>query len=138
MPEAGLGLLAWISTDRNWPNAGAVGSVVDEAERLGVPPRDGNGFVEDSGGEDDGEVGAAMEADGDFAVRDGDVGGHVDEVAEDEAGLGLVVAAHAACQEAVESGGEDEERHVEVDLESDRGGERVDVEEADGVGQGIF
>ena len=44
---------------------------------------------------------------------------HVDEVAEDQAGLGIVVAAHATCHETVETGGEDGERHVEVDLEAD-------------------
>jgi hypothetical protein len=41
-------------------------------------------------------VGATVEADPDFIVSDGDVGGHVDEVAEDLARLGIVVAAHAA------------------------------------------
>src|ERR1700687_5269917 len=82
--------LAWISTERNWPNAGASGAVVNEAKRAIVPPWDG---------EDDGEVGAAMEAHRDFAVRDGDVGGHVDEVAEDQSRLGLIVAAHAAGHE---------------------------------------
>ena len=91
-----------------------------EAERVAVPPWDGNGFIEDSGGEDDGKMGAAMEAYPDLAVGDGDVGRHVDEVAEDQAGLGVVVAAHAACHETVKTGGEDEERHVEVDLEADR------------------
>ena len=42
--------------------------VLDEAERLSVPPGDGDRFVEDIGGEDDGEVGAAMKAHSDFAV----------------------------------------------------------------------
>ena len=67
----------------------------------------------------DGKVGAAMETQPDFAVRNGDVGRHVDKVAEDQARLGVVVATHAACHETVETGGEDEERHVEVDLEAD-------------------
>ena len=62
---------------------------------------------------------AAMEAHPDFAIGDGDVGRHVDEVAEDQAGEGIVVAAHAAGHEPVETGGEDEEGHVEVDLEAD-------------------
>jgi len=90
-------------TDRNWPNSGARGPVLDEAERLAVPPGDGNRFVEDTGGEDDGEVGATMEAHPDFTVRDGDVGGHVDEVTENEAGLSVVVAAHAAGHETIEA-----------------------------------
>ncbi len=58
--------------------------MLDEAEGIVVPPGDGNRFVEDSGGEDDGQMGAAMEADPDFAIGDGDVGRHVDEVAEDQ------------------------------------------------------
>ena len=95
-------------------------------------------FVEESGGENDGQVSASMEADGDSAVGDVDVGGHVDEVAEDLSGLGVVVSAHAAGDEAIEAAGEDEESHVEVDLEADGGGEGVDVEEADGVGEGVL
>jgi hypothetical protein len=95
--------LAWISTDRNWPNIGACRPVLDEAERIAVPPGDGDRFVEDAGGEDDGEVGATMEAHPDFTLRDGDVGGHIDEVAEDEARLGVVVAAHAAGHETIEA-----------------------------------
>jgi hypothetical protein len=45
-----------------------------------------------------------MEAHPDFSsVRDGDVGGHVDEVAEDEVGMAVVVAAHAAGHETIET-----------------------------------
>ena len=77
--------------------------MLDEAEISAVPPRYRNRFVEDSRGEDDGEVGAAMEAHDDFVVGDGYVGGHVDKVAEDQAGLCIVVAAHAAGEEAVET-----------------------------------
>jgi hypothetical protein len=47
--------------------------------------------------------GATMEARPDFALRDGDVGGHIDQVAEDEARLGVVVAAHAAGHETIET-----------------------------------
>ena len=73
-----------------------------------------------------------MEAHPDFGRCNGDIGGHVDEIAKDLAGLGVVVAAHAAGR------GEDEEGHVEVDFEPDRGGERVDVEEAHGVGECVL
>ena len=61
--------------------------MLDEAEGIAVPPWDGNRFVEDCGGKDDGQMGAAMEAHPDFAIGDGDVGRHVDEVTEDEARL---------------------------------------------------
>jgi hypothetical protein len=60
-----------------------------------------------------------MESQPDFGIGDDDVGGHVDKVAEDLSCLRVVVAAHAACHHTVETGGEDEERHVEVDFESD-------------------
>ena len=62
-----------------------------------------------------------MEADGDLVVGDSDVGGHVDEVAEDLSGLCVVVSAHAFGHDAIEAAGEDEESHVEVDLEADGG-----------------
>ena len=50
-----------------------------------------------------------MEAHPDFGRCNGDIGGHVDEIAKDLAGLGVVVAAHAAGGQAVEGRGEDEE-----------------------------
>ena len=49
-----------------------------QAELTAIPPRDGDGFVDETGGEDDGEVGAAVEANSDFGFGDG--GGQVDEV----------------------------------------------------------
>ena len=42
-----------------------------------------------------------MEAHPDFGRCNGDIGGHVDEIAKDLAGLGVVVAAHAAGGQAV-------------------------------------
>ena len=113
-------------------------ALLDEAEGAAVPPGDGDGFVDEAGGEDDGEMGAAVEAHADLAVGDGDVGGHVDEVAEDLARLSVIVAAHAAGHQAIEAAGDDQQRHVEVDLEADRRGERVDVEEAHRVGERVL
>ena len=49
---------------------------------------------EESGGEDDGEVGTAMERSR-LGIGDDDVGGHVDKVAEDLSRLRVVGAAHA-------------------------------------------
>ena len=83
-------------------------------------------------------MGAAVEADLDLLLLDRHVGRHVDEVAEDLAGLGVGVAAHASGEEAVEAAGDDQEGHVEVDLEADGGGERVHVEEAHGVGERVL
>ena len=45
-----------------------------------------------------------MEAHPDFVFGDGDVGRHVDEVAEDLARLGVSVSAHAACHGAPSAG----------------------------------
>src|SRR5260370_26103282 len=50
-------------------------------------------------------------------------------MAENSPGLGVVVAAHAPGHQPVEGAGEDEERHVEIDFEADRRGERIDVED---------
>src|ERR1700675_140600 len=92
--------LAWISTA--WDEAN-ISALLDEAERTAVPPGDGDGFVDEAGGEDDREVGAAVEAHADLALGDGDVGGHVDEVAEDLARLNIIVAAHAVGHQAIEA-----------------------------------
>jgi len=91
-----------------------------EPQGSAVPPRDFDGFIEQSGGENNGKMGAAMEPHRDFVLGDGDVGRHVDEIAEDLACLGTVIAAHAAGHEAIKPRCEDEQRHVEVDLEADR------------------
>jgi hypothetical protein len=67
-------------------------ALLDQAERAAIPPRDSNGFVDESRGEDDGQVGASVEAYRDFAFGDGDVGRHVDEVTEDLARLSIIDA----------------------------------------------
>src|SRR6202158_6318823 len=95
--------LAWISTARNWPNILAVSGLLNEAERAVVPPRDGDGFVEQSGGKDDGQVGASVGAHRELACRDGDVGRHVDEVTENLARLSVIVSGHAAGRPAIEA-----------------------------------
>jgi hypothetical protein len=77
-------------------------ALLDEAEGLVVPPRNCDGFIEEARCEDDGEMGAAMEAHRDFVLGNGDIGRHVDEIAEDLAGLGIVIAAHAARHAAIE------------------------------------
>ena len=59
---------------------------------------------------------AAVEAYGDFARTDGDIGGHIDQVAEDLSGLSIVVTAHAVRHQAIETAGEYEQGHIEVDL----------------------
>ena len=40
-----------------------------ESETAAVPPRDGDGFVDQTGGEDDGKMGAAVEAHPDLGSR---------------------------------------------------------------------
>ena len=81
----------------------AFSALLDEAERATIPPRDGNGFVDQAGGEDDGQVGSSVEAHRNLGFGDGDVGRHVDEVAEDLTRLSIIVAAHAVCHQAIEA-----------------------------------
>lgn len=83
-------------------------------------------------------MGATVEADGDFLFANANVGGHVDEVAEDLAGLRVSIATHLVRDGAVESAGESEEGHIEVDLQTRCRREGIDVEEAHCVGQGVF
>lgn len=59
-------------------------------EPLARPPRHGDRSLHQAGGEDDGQVGAAVETDFDFLEPGGDIGGHADQIAEDLAGLGVV------------------------------------------------
>ena len=81
----------------------ALRSLLDQAEGAAIPPRDGDGFVDEARGEDDGQVGSSVEAHRDLAFGDGDVGRHVDEVAEDLARLSVIVSAHAAGHQAIEA-----------------------------------
>ena len=93
--------------------------LVDQAERTALPPWHQDGLVDESGGEDHWKMGATVEAHCDLVSGDGDVCRHVDQIAEDTAGLGIIVASHASGHQPVEGAGEDEERHVEINLEAD-------------------
>jgi hypothetical protein len=68
--------------------------LLKEPQGSAVPPRDFDGFIEQPGGENNGKMGTAMESHRDFVPGDGDFGRHVDEIAENLARLGIVVAAH--------------------------------------------
>ena len=72
---------------------------------------------------------AAMKADLDFAFRDCDVGRDVDQIAEDLASLRIGIAAHGFGEDAIEPTGDDEKDHVEIDLESNSGRQRIHVKE---------
>ena len=63
---------------------------------------------------------APMEAHPDFVVGHGDIGRHVDQVTEYLARLRIVIAAHAAGHDAIEARGQDQKRHIEIDLKADR------------------
>jgi hypothetical protein len=102
-PNAKNDALAWISTARDEANISGLSGLLDDAEGTAVPPGDGDGLVDKAGGEDDREMGAAVEAHADLAVGYGDVGGHVDEVAEDLPRLSVIVAAHAVGHQAIEA-----------------------------------
>ena len=65
-------------------------------------------------------MGSAVESNSHFVIGHGDVGRHVDEITEDLARLGIVISTHAASHQAIERLRDDQERHVEIDLEADR------------------
>jgi hypothetical protein len=69
---------------------------------------------------------------------DGGIGWGVDQIAEDLAGLRIGIPAHPLGHESIQTTGDDEQVHVEVDFEPDCRGEGIHVEEADGVGEGVF
>jgi hypothetical protein len=83
-------------------------------------------------------MGAAMEAHRDVVVCDCDIGRHVDQITKDLARLSIIITAHATGHQAIETAGEDEQCHVEIDFEPDRGGQGIAVKEAHGIGEGIF
>ena len=73
-----------------------------------------------------------------FFVRHRDGGREINQIAEDLAGLRVGVAAQALGQQAVEATGQDQQRHVEVNLEADGRGERIQMKEADRVGERVL
>ena len=81
----------------------ALSGLLDQPERAAIPPRDGDGFIDEARGENDGQVGATVEADSNLAFGDGDVGWHVDKVAEDLARLSITVSAHSSGHQAIEA-----------------------------------
>src|SRR5215472_16881911 len=91
----------------------------DQAEGAVIPPRHVDGFIEQAGGEHDWQMGAPVEFNPDFAIRDIDLGRHIDEVAEDLASLSIAVTAHATGHDAIEAAGQHQESHVEIHLKAD-------------------
>jgi hypothetical protein len=57
-----------------------------EVDGLTFPPRDLDRFIKQARGENDGQVGTAVETDFDLVERDGDGGRQIDEIAKDLAG----------------------------------------------------
>ncbi len=89
----------------------------------------------EAGGHEKGVVGAFLETDQDLTFGDGDVSRAVDEVPKQVGGFGGgVTVADAGRQQVVKGARHESELEVTVDLERDRRGERVDVEEFDAVG----
>ena len=60
-----------------------------------------------------------MEVHVDLAPGNRDVGWGVDEIAEDVACLSVRVTTHALGQQTVEAAGDDQQGHIEIDLETD-------------------
>ena len=74
-------------------------------------------MVGESGGDEDGVVGADVEVDGDRGVGGVDGAGGVEEVPPEFVGGGVLVAGELAGEEAVEVPGDDGEGGVEVDVQ---------------------
>jgi hypothetical protein len=64
-------------------------------------------------------MGSPVESNCDFAIRDSDLGWHINEIAEDLAGLSIVVTTHATGHDAIEAARQNQESHVEIHLEAD-------------------
>jgi len=79
-----------------------------------------------------------MKTDLDLLVRDFHVGRNVDQIPEHVPRLGVGIAPHPQGQAAVKAGGDDEKGQVEVHLQADGGRQRVEMEEAVGIGQGVL
>jgi hypothetical protein len=56
------------------------GRLLDKSDLGPFPPRNRNRFIEEIGSKNDREVGAAVEANRDFALADADNGRHVDQI----------------------------------------------------------
>jgi len=80
-----------------------VEELLEEPKGAALPPGHFDRFVEESRGENDREVSSAMEPQRNFVVCDGDVGRHVDQIAEDLACLRVAISAHAPGHEAIET-----------------------------------
>src|SRR5436190_9473387 len=79
-----------------------------------------------------------VESNQNLVFADHDVGGQVDEVTEDLAGLSVSVSPHLGGEQTIQAAGNHQQGHVEVDLEPHGGGKSVHVEEAHRVGEGVL
>ncbi len=104
-----------------------------EAEAQGpvVPPGDGDFEVGEAGVDEDGVVAAQVEGAGDGVRGDVQGAGGVQEVPPDGVGGGAFVAWQLAGEQPVEVAGDDGEGGVQVDVERDAGGQRVEAEAGD-------
>ena len=83
-------------------------------------------------------MGAPRELDGNRLLGDCDTGAGVEEAAEDLSGPGSFIAVEHLGKHAVDSTPEDGQENIEVDVEGHGGGERIEVEEVDGVAQTVL
>ena len=70
------------------------------------PLGNGDRLVEQAGSNNDWQVSPSVEFHVYAAGGDGDVGGHVEQVAEDLASLGVGVASHSPGEETIETAGD--------------------------------
>ena len=67
-----------------------------------------------------GKWGASMKAHRDFVVGNDDIGRHVDQVSEDLAGLSVAVPSHTPGHDTIQAAGQNQKRHVEIHLKTNR------------------
>jgi len=80
----------------------------------------------------------AMKTNLDLFRSDLDIGRHIDQIPEDMTRLGLGIPPHPPGQQPIQTGRDDQKSHVEVHLQTDRGRQRVQMKEPDGVRQRVL
>ena len=83
-------------------------------------------------------MGTALEADLDLVIGYGDIGGNVNQIAKDLACLRIGITAHGFGENSIESTGDDQKDHVEIDFKPDGRRERIHMKEAHGIGDRVF
>jgi len=132
--------LASISTVMEWTNAKAVLRIRQSRSPVSCcRTKAWEGLVGQPASNQERVVGAFIQGYVDARFLDGDGGGDIEEIAEEFLGLSpLIFAPDLGGQEPIERTGHEGNLEVEINFEPDHGGEGVEVEELDGLGDAVF